>query len=73
MVKLCIYVNAGVCVCESHCGQRSVTDRHLVAVPSECVCLSVHSCVCKLYFKVAEWIFRSFFISTTYLRGAFTR
>lgn len=53
---MCVYV------CEPHCGQRSVTDRHQVPLPSECVCLTVHSCVCKLYFKVAEWIFRHFFL-----------
>lgn len=59
MVKVCVYVSA----CEPHCGQSSVTGRHPVPLPSECVGLTVHSCVWKSYFKVAEWIFRHFFFS----------
>ncbi len=61
-----------VCVCVPHCGQRSVTDRHRVPLPSDCVGLTVHSCVCKLYFKVAEWIFRHFFFFPADLLGAST-
>lgn len=78
VVKLCVYkvcVCVRVCarVCEPHCGQHSVTDRHRVPLPSECAFHTVHSCVCKLYFKVAEWIFRWYFISPAYLLGASTK
>lgn len=70
VVKLCVCGSVCRCVCEPHCGQGSVTGRQWVPLPPECVSLTAHSCVCKLYFMVAEWIPRHFFFSPADLPGA---